>query len=70
MGHVMSSLLDCAGDATHGRTERCRACGNGLSLQRPRLFLARLVHFGKRDGQVFCSDCLEEMLILRAADAR
>ena len=37
---------------------RCLKCGNKCSTRRDDLFLCKIIHWGKYNGKIICSDCI------------
>ena len=50
----------CFGDAIDPIVLRaqCFKCGQACSMERKDFFLVRIIHWGKANGRVICSDCL------------
>ncbi len=37
---------------------RCFKCGKKCSTRRDDLFLCKIIHWGKYNGRIICSDCI------------
>lgn len=58
MGMVMS--CPCYGEFVEPVVLQscCYKCNQGCSTKRQDLFLVKIIHWGKSNGKIICSDCL------------
>lgn len=58
MGNI--HFLPCGNNEidTQVLNEFCFRCGTKCSTERNDLFLCRIIHWGKYNGKVICSDCV------------